>query len=278
MIRITPPAFGAKEVFEHCISAKIKEATKNRLILLVDQIDESDAEYNTLGETSQLFTSAEIAIPPGTVLLEIVNVYVNRFQPPDSMGRKYYDLVMECAANGRCPFCLIGTVSELDHYLPKQRFWTYVVTPRNLIPSCERCNKSKLEHVATTFEEQTIHPYYDDFQQRTWLTANIVEAAPPGVVYDVTNIDGWDDAQISRATTHFGVHGLAELYASNAANELSDNALRFHELHKASGADGIRDYLTNELRYIMLRNHWKGALYRALAESDWFCEHGFSLI
>ena len=43
----------------------------------------------------------------------------------------------------KCPFCGVGRVSTLDHYLPKTKYPTYAVTPVNLVACCAECNKKR---------------------------------------------------------------------------------------------------------------------------------------
>jgi hypothetical protein len=50
-------------------------------------------------------------------------------------GRKIYDKLMNIAPLSRCPFCGIGIVSTLDHYLPKAKFPIFSVLTYNLIVS-----------------------------------------------------------------------------------------------------------------------------------------------
>ena len=58
-------------------------------------------------------------------------------------GRKYYDKIKAIPKYSKCPFCGVGIVSTLDHYLPKTKYPTYALTPVNLIACCADCNKNK---------------------------------------------------------------------------------------------------------------------------------------
>ncbi len=42
-----------------------------------------------------------------------------------------------------CQNCTISEVNSFDHYIPKEEFCEYVVNPKNLFPSCTRCNSYK---------------------------------------------------------------------------------------------------------------------------------------
>ncbi len=66
-----------------------------------------------------------------------------------------------------CPSCgEAGRPNTLDHYLPKQKYPHFAVTPANLFPMCDACQGGKL---AKTGDAQSpryfIHPYFDKFSQ-----------------------------------------------------------------------------------------------------------------
>ncbi|WP_156943477.1 5-methylcytosine-specific restriction endonuclease McrA (plasmid) [Ensifer sp. WSM1721] len=64
-----------------------------------------------------------------------------------------------------CPACgEEGTPNTLDHYLPKEAFPHFAITPANLAPMCDTCQLIK---GTETLDDQGrrifLHPYYDDF-------------------------------------------------------------------------------------------------------------------
>lgn len=67
-----------------------------------------------------------------------------------------------------CPACgEFGKPNTLDHYLPKGKYPHFSITPPNLTPMCDRCQKEKLEKTNTAHEPRLfLHPYYDDFIER----------------------------------------------------------------------------------------------------------------
>lgn len=64
-----------------------------------------------------------------------------------------------------CPACgEFGKPNTLDHYLPKGKYPHFSVTPVNLFPMCDSCQKEKLEKTHSAREPRFfLHPYYDDF-------------------------------------------------------------------------------------------------------------------
>ena len=64
-----------------------------------------------------------------------------------------------------CPSCgEMGKPNTLDHYLPKGLYPQFCITPLNLFPMCDSCQKEKLEKTGTLNEPRFfLHPYFDAF-------------------------------------------------------------------------------------------------------------------
>lgn len=70
-----------------------------------------------------------------------------------------------------CPSCgEEGTPNTLDHYLPKEAYPHFAVTPANLTPMCDVCQMIKGEQTLDAEDRRIyLHPYFDEF-----LTAQIL--------------------------------------------------------------------------------------------------------
>ncbi|HWU03156.1 MAG TPA: hypothetical protein VN222_10490 [Novosphingobium sp.] len=70
-----------------------------------------------------------------------------------------------------CPACgEEGTPNTLDHYLPKDGYPHFAITPVNLAPMCDICQSAKgTETVDEDGHRIFLHPYYDEF-----LTAQVI--------------------------------------------------------------------------------------------------------
>lgn len=64
-----------------------------------------------------------------------------------------------------CPACgEEGTPNTLDHYLPKDDYPHFAITPVNLAPMCDICQLAKgTETVDAAGRRIFLHPYYDEF-------------------------------------------------------------------------------------------------------------------
>jgi hypothetical protein len=208
---------------------------------------------------------------------EMMVVYDNRFVPEKSPGRAKYIRIKDAAPNDRCPLCQVGTVTTLDHHLPKAKYPTLVVTPNNLVPACTWCQGAKKSDSPKSKEEQTFHPYFDDFNDKIWLTAQVVEGVPAVFKFNFSAPKGWKSIKAKRGEQHFKTFEVAKLLTSNAAHQLTGIRSSLTNLFNDGGAHAVRAKLEEDegsWRSSNL-NSWEAAFYQAAAESDWFCEGGF---
>ena len=73
-----------------------------------------------------------------------------------------------------CPICDGPEANTVDHVLPKGKFIQYTLTPCNLVPICDRCNKRKGEYVSKQKTKNPFHPYFDDVNFKKYLEARLV--------------------------------------------------------------------------------------------------------
>jgi len=183
---------------------------------------------------------------------------------------------MSLAPLNRCPFCGTGIVTTLDHYLPKAKFPTFSVLAYNLVPSCKDCNKGKQTSYASTKEEQTLHPYYDDFMNEQWLFAKVEQTSPVSISFFVDAPTEWSNVDKSRVEAHFIEYDLGIRFSVEASNELAN--LKEEFTLYSIGTENRQDELNKKATIAQRRylNSWESALYQALAESDWYCSGGYN--
>ena len=102
-----------------------------------------------------------------------------------------------------CPACgELGRPNTLDHYLPKGKYPHFCVTPANLFPMCDACQKEKLEKTGTENEPRFfLHPYFDVFIGEQVIS---VEIQPPYVspTFSMTLSDKLTEGQRSVMSSH----------------------------------------------------------------------------
>lgn len=265
------------DVFDVCIS-KVKNANlKSRLQGVRSLVVAAAVDYDAAASSGKLHTIKRQTSVGSVTKDEMVRVYTYRMVSNKQPGRIVYDQIKNAPKHQRCPLCDIGTVNTLDHHLPKTEYLKLTVTPNNLVPSCEWCQGAKRTGYPTCAEEQTIHPYFDDFESEVWLYAEVVQSVPAAFRYYAAPPSAWGMIVEKRLSFHLKTFKLLKLYSLNAGSELSGIRTRLGRLLNSGGREAVRKHLREEAESWEdeFKNSWKAAMYRAAAASDWFCEDGF---
>lgn len=278
MKKLLKPSDSALDVFQTCIERIRDEDLKRRLLACSKEIQDSSLEFDAKASKAQLHT-----ILPKENIATIVTasemnaVYTNRMAKKLAPGRIFYDKLMSLPDHGRCPLCSQRVVSTLDHHLPKAHFPSLAVSPFNLIPACQDCNKTKSEDIPRCSEEETLHPYYDDVEKFIWVKARISESIPVAIEFYVAPPIMCPPVLAERMKHHFKAFRLAALYASHAAEELASIEYIAKRVHDESGSIELKKYLAEiaAAKQSVNLNSWQSALYSCLSENEWFCEVRF---
>jgi len=278
---IDKPDVDPKDVFLTCISRVRNADLKDRLSSVADNVNEAAAEFDQNGMNKNFYRLNEHDNIAGIVTKnEMEKVYTNRMAKVGTPGRPFYEKLKASAPHAICPLCGHRTVSTLDHYLPKAHFPSLAVVPFNLVPACSDCNKLKLSVVPKNTEEQTLHPYYDDATSDQWLFSEVVEDTPVSIRFFVKDVNDWSDALNARIKAHFNIYGLGSLYTSQAGTELANIRSQLNNILVKSNAENVREHLLESFqsRNNNHRNSWQTAMYKAMADNEWFCNGGFNAI
>lgn len=273
--------YAAIDVYDLCISG-VKKPRSLKILLAAIRADITNEAllYDTAATSKQLHTiirKQALGLVDSVKLLRIYNYRMLNSKQP---GRNVYEQIYNSTKYKKCPLCGVGTVTSLDHHLPKSLYPALCVMPYNLIPACDWCQGEKGTNYPSSATEQTIHPYYDDFENETWLKAKVIEGETFRIEYFVEVPAGWDPISESRLGHHLISFNLTELYSLNAGSLLAGFQDKYRELHAAFGANGVREGLLEDMRSWLKvsKNSWVAAMYKAAAESDWFCDGGFEYI
>ena len=282
---VEKPTYSASDVYQLCIQSIADDNTRIRLNDISNVINDLSVEYVQKANDANLYliepnTARNEDVVSGDVTKkELKNVYSQHMVVATKPARKIYDEIMNLAPNGKCPFCGLGHVSTLDHYLPKSKFPFFSVLPINLVPSCKDCNTGKGANLAINAENQPLHPYFDHGQYITqqWIFAEVIETKPLSVKFFVQAPEDWNLIFKSRVQCHFSDYKLSSRFSVEVADELSSLRYLLITYISQSGADAVKDFLTNKA-LSEANNHinsWQTALYKALAGSDWYCNGGY---
>lgn len=275
MIKLNKPKINQEEIINDCIAnmAEDDNGRKFRIKQSKETIINKSIEYDKLAQQGKLWKIiVHDKLAGGATKEDMKQLYTQKFVPQNQGGRKYYDELILLAPNGRCPYCGQKEVRTLDHYLPKASYPTYSVTPYNLVPCCADCNKDKNSSIATSREEETIHPYYDDFNDYVWLKAKLIEAEPITFEFYVEKPNDWDKEKYRRACAHFKKYNLGKIYKPYACERTYALIKHLKRLEIKGGSDAAKEHLSeNILEERDIRNNtWPAAMYQAYLDSEWF--------
>lgn len=200
-------------------------------------------------------------------------LYSQQMVSKEKPARKYYDKLKSLAPLEKCPFCGIGQVSTLDHYLPKAEFPIFSVLPYNLVACCKDCNTGKLASYATTQNTQTLHPYYDDFTTQQWLYAKVLQSLK--IEFYVEPPVSWSQVDKDRVQSHFENYKLGGRFSVEASNILANLNYKFTQYFSNSTdikKELEREYNINKNLHL---NSWETAMYQALYQNKWYCDGGY---
>lgn len=274
MRRINHPAYDVTSTLAACAASIRNIDLTGRLNGIGGDLIAAERQYIDLGSRSMLFTTLGSNGVAGQVSTdEMGRVYGGTFVK--SKGTRHiYDAIKKGTANDICPLCGQRVVSTLDHYLPWTVHPALAITPINLVPSCGDCNKTKLTYVASTDEDQLLHPYFDDFGRDQWIFADVIPGSPAALRFEARPPAGWPTLWKRRAAKHFQVYGLGRLYGAHAAEELVNIRYALGEIGSATDVQ-LHLYEQWRSRAAAHANSWSTSAYKAWSESSWFCNGGF---
>jgi 5-methylcytosine-specific restriction endonuclease McrA len=119
-----------------------------------------------------------------------------------------------------CPACgELGRPNTLDHYLPKDLYPHFCVTPVNLFPMCDACQLAKGTKIGDVQSPRFfIHPYFDTFvaEQVLRLEINAPFDAP---AFSLGIVDELEPSHQSLIRSHMRELAIQRRYASFFRNQ-----------------------------------------------------------
>lgn len=280
MRKLPKPVKKSSEILLLCTSRIRNQDLKSRLEACGEVLDQADKVYEErAGLTKLHLIQSELIVNGDVSREEMEKVYTNRLAKKDGPGRSYYNKVYSSTTNNKCPLCGHRVVTTLDHHLPKSKFPIYAISPVNLVPSCYDCNTVKLTHVSKTSLEEPLHPYFDNFEDKMWLLAEVVETKPACIKFYASQPNGMSDDEFERVKHHIKLLKLHSLYASNSAQELMNINYYITELHNSGGTKEVKNHLEKcfqSCKRVHL-NSWETAFYYALSNSIWYYSGGYEM-
>lgn len=273
------PAYTTISVYNTCISTVADTTEKNNYAAIATEIDAAARVLDHAVQNLNVHSMVK-ATPIAAAVSDdqLKSLYTYRMvHKRNTSARAIYDALLACAPGGYCPLCSVGFASTLDHYAPKSQHPMLAVVPFNLVPACGDCNHGKLASLPNSPNDHTLHPYYDDVDTVTWLTADVLHTSPASFEFKVAPHATWGATLSARVQNHFDGFGLAKKFTASAANELVGVRFSLDTIFSRGGAPEVHAHLAEQAasRIAAAKNSWQAAMYAAAANDAWFCGGGF---
>lgn len=279
MLSLKPLGLRPIEVYNSCVSS-VADATKrdglqqagHEVGVILSQLSFNGFPGSYL--SGKFEGGADDLVVGSVTKSDLIDLYGKQLVPPHKPSRKVYDEIKLLSKNQMCPVCGFGTVSTLDHFLPKTNHPVYAVHPLNLIPCCHDCNKIKGSFSPESEEELLLYPYFDarPFSVEQWLYAELKSSAGVNDSYYfefyVRYRDDWSQVCKNRLDHHFRKFNLNERYAVQAGIEMVSLGPLFETMTKAQIKEIMSQCADGASRIGL--NYWKAAMYQAISLADWF--------
>ena len=180
-----------------------------------------------------------------------------------------------------CPYCGLTKPNSFDHYLPKETFPEFSVTPINLISCCTTCNSSKGEKwLNDDGDRYFLHLYSDTIPETQFLFAETINAGDAfTATYTLRRPHEFSHKAWDTICSHFAELKLLYQFTENTNDEVVSIENMCISYLKSGGSD-LRSFIFNladQEEKTFGANHWRIVLMRSLGQSEVFLEHVESL-
>ena len=266
------PTISIEHIFDTCIST-MRENNKNKFAPCSYELQLATNDYEQKMQQKDFENVQQCTSIQNLSQQDLSKLYTQYLSRLGHPARKYYDQIINSAPGGICPYCHQRIVSTLDHYYPKAHYISLVISPSNLIPACQDCNKNKSDSIINSNAEAFINPYYEDSDQFIWLHARLdedIESEELIMSFYVSVPENIDLLLEQRLQNQFQILKLNYLYSMNAAQELITIKKRHNRIYNYSGISAVKEDILDAINDNSHRpNSWQSAMYRAL-DTNWY--------
>lgn len=286
MILMDKPEITQEAVFRACISGIGDIPSRTRCEAIADDLLDGEVQYSEMAAHKRLYLAQAHArggdhfrVILDATRKDLKALYSKQMVPATKLARNFYDKIKMSAKGNICPYCSLGAVETLDHFLPKGRYSPYSILPLNLIPSCRDCNTVKADEICT-LDNATSHPYFEDREvmHDEWLRAEIIELDEVHAAYTVVPPSHWPIERSERIKNHFSALELSRRYGVQAATRLPFYADLISSMRKNQSSRAIASILASFVTAEVKaggENSWQAALAKAVVRSNHFQESGY---
>ena len=272
MIKIDKPDIDVEKIIDNCL-AHMYNPRKSRILKAKKTIVSNSNSYDKWANSGDLWK-----IKPSKNVGSYTNdkdmklLYEDHFVGKKEIIGDYYNQIL-ASTEFICPYFGQPYVETFDHYMPKANYGVFSVTPQNLIPSCNHCNKTKGDPVYSSESELPYHPYFDKFDTFIWLKAELQPGKDVCFLFSVETPPEINPIVKQRLETSVSLYGWDEVFMACAAKEFKKTSMHIElQCKRGTISDGI-SYVNDEIAIetqVNGINNWKNAMLRAILKSDWY--------
>ncbi|MDR9909351.1 hypothetical protein [Enterobacter hormaechei] len=277
MMHLPLPIMDEIEIFERCVRAYPDDFAQVDLDEALPIIKQLYADYHdclTNQKIIDLKRSVEFGKFTGD---KMKGFYHEQLVGQAGICRDEYSKLLASAPRKKCPMCSGSTATCLDHHAPKQTYYYFAISPKNLVPICTRCNEAKKNTMPNRLDKQFIHPYYDDFSKISWFEMEFTCKDPIEIIYRCKSNDNLSPEIQAKLKSHFTRLKLDELYGASAITIIEDMKETFFPYLETKDWDSVEKDIITCFNLVKRRpDSWEYALYSKLLSERWFIEGGFN--
>ncbi|HEX4373726.1 MAG TPA: hypothetical protein VHZ50_10520 [Puia sp.] len=175
-----------------------------------------------------------------------------------------------------CQNCTIGEVNSFDHVVTKNLFPEYSVHPKNLFPSCVKCNGYKSKFWQADGERLFLNLYMDKLPKIQYLFVEvIVRPLDIDAIFSIENRNDVEQSIFNKISYHYDKLHLCQRFSENIDKVVTPLIHTISSNLKFLTLDEAVDVALNTVarnRESFGCNYWKSILEISLLSSPDFLE------
>ncbi|SIQ99575.1 hypothetical protein [Pontibacter lucknowensis] len=173
-----------------------------------------------------------------------------------------------------CQNCTISEVNSFDHFVPQEEFAEFVVNPKNLFPSCTKCNGFKSTAWREGNKKLFLNLYLDSLPEEQYLFVNIINVnGSIETDFYLDNPSGIDQELFELIHNHYTKLRLCPRFSENADSVITEleNSIKntAKRLPRSEVIDTIVETASDN-KAAFGYNYWKSVLEIALVRDAAF--------
>lgn len=189
----------------------------------------------------------------------------------NSVIQKLNDKVTTLEGNrliNTCQNCTINEINSLDHIVPKDEFPEFSVNPRNLFPSCSKCNGHKSYVWRENSKSVFLNLYLDNLPEEKYLFCNpTFDGDKITLKFTVENRFGIEQNLFNLIENHYTRLHLPKRFRKNSHDtiyELNKEINKYKaKISKEELIETIKEDIMEEKTYYGF-NYWKAIIKETL--------------